>query len=70
VRDELARVVGQRSGADPHLQLLDGLEVYGPADHDRVPLPDGLHPDPAGHELIGERFARLAFHSGGPFDRG
>jgi hypothetical protein len=70
VREELARVVEQRSATDPHLHLLDGLEVFGPRDHDRVPLPDGLHPDPAGHELIGERVARLAFDHGGPFDRG
>jgi hypothetical protein len=70
VREELARVVEQRSATDPHLHLLDGLEVFGPRDHDRVPLPDGLHPDPAGHELIGERVARLAFDRGGPFDRG
>ena len=69
VREELARVVALRAATDPHLHLLDGLEVFGPADHDAVPLPDGLHPDAAGHELIGERFASLAFGSGGPFDR-
>ncbi|HEY7198662.1 MAG TPA: lipase, partial [Candidatus Dormibacteraeota bacterium] len=45
----------------------DGLELYGPADADELPMPDGLHPDTAAHRRIGERFARLAiadFRSG------
>lgn len=59
IRDELARIVAQRAAADPHLRYLDGLELYGPADHDELPLPDGLHPDAATHRRMGERFARL-----------
>ncbi len=59
IRDELARIVKERS--DPHLRYLDGLELYDEADHAELPLPDHLHPDAATHRLIGERFARLAF---------
>jgi lysophospholipase L1-like esterase len=65
VRTELARVVRDRR--DPHLHLLDGLALYGPADAAEHPLPDGLHPDAATHQLIGERFGALAFGPGGPF---
>jgi hypothetical protein len=67
IRDELARIVRQRAATDPHLHHLDGLDLYGAADHAERPLPDGLHPDPASHRHIGERFARLAFGDGGPF---
>ncbi|MYV42323.1 lipase [Streptomyces sp. SID1328] len=66
VRAELARIVAQRSTEDPHLHLLDGRELYGEADFAELPLPDGLHPDGAAHRRIGERFAKLAFTSGGP----
>jgi hypothetical protein len=67
IRGELQRIVRMRSGADPNLRYLDGLELYGPADADELPMPDGLHPDTAAHRRIGERFARLAiadFRSG------
>jgi hypothetical protein len=67
IRDALARIVRQRAATDPHLHHLDGLDLYGAADHAERPLPDGLHPDPATHRHIGERFARLAFGDGGPF---
>ncbi|WP_326809955.1 lipase [Streptomyces scopuliridis] len=66
IRDELARIVQQRAATDPNLHYLQGLDLYGEADHAELPLPDGLHPDPATHQRIGERFARLAF-GGGPF---
>lgn len=65
IRAELARVVAER--ADPHLHHLDGRELYGPADAEELPLPDDLHPDAAAHRLIGDRFARHAFASEGPF---
>jgi lysophospholipase L1-like esterase len=61
IRDELARIVGRRAVADPHLSYLDGRELYGPADHDELPLPDHLHPDAATHRRMGERFARLGW---------
>ncbi|QHC22397.1 GDSL-type esterase/lipase family protein [Streptomyces sp. GS7] len=71
IRDELARIVAQRSAEDPHLHVLDGRDLYGEADSAELPLPDGLHPDAATHRRIGERFAGLAFTAGGPFaDRG
>ncbi|WP_370947106.1 SGNH/GDSL hydrolase family protein [Amycolatopsis sp. cg5] len=64
IREELARIVRER--ADPRLSYLDGLELYGEADFDELPLPDRLHPDGAAHLRIGERFAKLAFGPGGP----
>ncbi|MFF0657775.1 SGNH/GDSL hydrolase family protein [Micromonospora tulbaghiae] len=67
IRAELARIVVSRSEADPNLHYLDGLELYGEADHAELPLPDELHPDPAADRRIGERFAALAFGPKGPF---
>ncbi|MEV4613164.1 GDSL-type esterase/lipase family protein [Kitasatospora sp. NPDC049258] len=67
IRDELARIVRQRAATDPNLHHLDGLDLYGESDHAERPLPDELHPDPATHRHIGERFAHLAFGDGGPF---
>jgi lysophospholipase L1-like esterase len=66
VRDELATAVAQRAD-DPNLHLLDGLALYSDGDADALPLPDRLHPDPATHRLIAERFAAHAFGAGGPF---
>ena len=57
VREVLAEVVERR--ADPRLSYVDGLALYGAADAERLPLPDGLHPDSETHRLIGERFAAL-----------
>ncbi|MFJ8105294.1 GDSL-type esterase/lipase family protein [Streptomyces sp. NPDC096132] len=57
IRDELARIVEQRSADDPHLHYVDGRDLYGEADAAERPLPDGLHPDAATHRRIGERFA-------------
>jgi hypothetical protein len=67
VRDELAAVVAQRAADDPHLHHLDGRALYGEPDHAELPLPDDLHPGPAAHRRIGERFAAHAFGVGGPF---
>ncbi|MEV6808724.1 GDSL-type esterase/lipase family protein [Streptomyces sp. NPDC051132] len=67
VREELARIVRERAAYDPALHYLDGRDLYGEADFTELPLPDGLHPDTAGHRRIGERFAQLAFAPGGPF---
>ena len=60
VRAELQRIVRQRQAQDPHLRLVDGLQLYGAQDAAVRPLPDGLHPDAATHESMGERFASLA----------
>ncbi|MFD9597265.1 GDSL-type esterase/lipase family protein [Kitasatospora sp. NPDC059973] len=68
VRADLARIAAVRSAGDPHLHHLDGLALLGPRDTDG--LADLLHPNPAGHRLIGERFAALAFGPGGAFAEG
>jgi hypothetical protein len=67
VRAELARIVAQRVPDDPNLHLLDGRELYGDADSAVRPLPDRLHPDAATQRIMGERFAALAFGTGGAF---
>lgn len=67
IRAELARIVRERAGDDPHLHYLDGLELYGPTEHAELPLPDQLHPDPLTHQVIGGHFARLVFGPGGAF---
>jgi lysophospholipase L1-like esterase len=61
IRDELRKIVTQRAGQDANLTYLDGRELYGAADAERLPLPDNLHPDAAAHRHIGERFADLVF---------
>ncbi|MEU3962108.1 SGNH/GDSL hydrolase family protein [Streptomyces buecherae] len=68
IRRELGRVVAQRAETDRNLYYLDGLALYGERDYAELPLPDQLHPDDAAQRRIGERFARLAFGPGGPFD--
>ncbi|KIZ16560.1 lipase [Streptomyces natalensis ATCC 27448] len=67
IRDELSRITAQRSADDPNLHYLDGRSLYGEPDFAELPLPDQLHPDPAGHRRMGERFADWAFGDGGPF---
>ncbi|GGK62023.1 GDSL-type esterase/lipase family protein [Streptomyces flaveus] len=67
IREELSRIVRQRSADDPHLHYLDGRDLYGETDFAELPLPDELHPDAATHRRIGERFAERAFTTGGPF---
>ncbi|MEW5541380.1 GDSL-type esterase/lipase family protein [Streptomyces cyaneofuscatus] len=67
VRQELARIVEERAGEDPALSYLDGLALYGEADSAELPLPDRLHPGPAAHSRMGERFGAYAFGPGGPF---
>ncbi|WP_329452809.1 GDSL-type esterase/lipase family protein [Streptomyces sp. NBC_01724] len=67
IRDELARIVEQRSADDPNLHYLDGRDLYGEKDYAELPLPDEVHPDASGHRRIGENFARLAFGDHGPF---
>ncbi|MEU4387160.1 GDSL-type esterase/lipase family protein [Promicromonospora sp. NPDC023805] len=66
IREQLARIVRERAADDPNLHHLDGLELYGHADAEELPLPDRLHPDSATHRRIGERFAKLALAPGAP----
>ncbi|WP_406367328.1 GDSL-type esterase/lipase family protein [Streptomyces sp. NBC_01546] len=70
IRDELARITEQRAAEDPNLYYLDGLSLYGEKEFAELPLPDRLHPDAAGHRLIGERFAEQVFGAGGAFAAG
>lgn len=67
IRDELSRLVTQRSADDPNLHYLDGRGLYGEQDFAELPLPDQLHPDAATHRRIGDRFAGLVFEGDGPF---
>lgn len=67
VREELARIVAERAAEDPALHYLDGRTLYGEADSAELPLPDRLHPGPAAHRRMGERFGTYAFGPGGPF---
>ncbi|MFJ9348510.1 GDSL-type esterase/lipase family protein [Streptomyces sp. NPDC101237] len=67
VRAELARIVAERAADDPNLHHLDGRELYGEREYEKFPLPDEVHPDPAGHRIIAEHFGRLVFGPGGPF---
>jgi lysophospholipase L1-like esterase len=69
VRDELARVTTARAADDPNLHYLDGLTLYGEADHADLPLPDRLHPDTAAHHRIAEHFVTHAFAPTGPFGK-
>ncbi|MFD0632397.1 GDSL-type esterase/lipase family protein [Catenulispora yoronensis] len=64
VRRELRRIVAERAATDPNISYLDGLELVGLAEADEF-LGEGLHPNPAGYRLIGERFAERAFGAGG-----
>ena len=66
IREVMAAVVAaRREAGDGNLHLVDGLALFGP--DDVGDLPDGLHPNPAGYQRIGDRFFDLAFGPGGPF---
>lgn len=65
IREELSRIVAERAAADSHLNYLDGRDLYGEADFAETPLSDALHPDPAAHRHIGERYAELIFATAG-----
>lgn len=67
IRDELSRISALRAETDPNLYYLDGRDLYGESDFDELPLPDQLHPDPAAHRRIAQRFTELAFGDGGAF---
>ena len=66
IRERHAAIVhARRADGDANLHLLSGLDLFGP--DDAGDLPDGLHPNAAGYQRIGERFHALAFADGGPF---
>lgn len=56
IREAIEAVVARRQDAELH--YVNGLDLYGAGDAERLPLPDALHPDTESHELIGQRFAR------------
>jgi hypothetical protein len=68
IRREL-RSLADRRADDKNLHYLEGTSLYGEDDAATLPLPDGLHPGPEAHRLIGTRFADYAFTGGGPFTR-
>ncbi|MEK4063460.1 MULTISPECIES: GDSL-type esterase/lipase family protein [unclassified Paenibacillus] len=56
MREEIARTVEVfRARGDSRVHYRDGLSWFGASDS--VRLPDGLHPDAEGYELLGARFA-------------
>jgi len=60
IRTVLREVVDRRRAAgDAALGYLDGLTLFGRQEWDRMPMPDLLHPDAAGQQHMGERFAAL-----------
>ena len=65
IRELETEVVAARQADDPNLHLLQGPDLFGPGDVGD--LPDGLHPNAAGYQRMGERFQALAFHGDGPF---
>jgi hypothetical protein len=66
IRELLAMVVdARRTAGDKNLHLVDGKQLFG--EGDLTDLPDGLHPNAAGYERMGNRFHDLAFTDGGPF---
>jgi lysophospholipase L1-like esterase len=68
IRTTIEQVVNvRRHLGDANLHYLNGLELFGAADAGG--LPDDLHPSGAGYQLMGERFARLAFGAGRALDR-
>ena len=56
-------VSARRERSDLNLYYLDGLTLFN--EGDTGDLPDGLHPNGAGYERMGERFAELVFADGG-----
>ena len=57
IRQLLSSIVADRSKDDPRLGYLDGRELFSAADN--AHLPDGLHPDPEGYALMGDRMTQL-----------
>ena len=54
-------ITRRQNGGDANLAYLDGLTLFGAADE--ADLPDHLHPNAAGQERMGQRFAALGWPS-------
>ena len=66
IREIIASTVEERrASGDANMHYLDGLTLFG--EGDVADLPDGLHPNAAGYQRMGERFHALAFGVGGAF---
>jgi hypothetical protein len=63
IRELLASIVAQRG--DDNLHIMNGIDLFGR--HDLADLPDGLHPNAAGYQRMGERFYEAAFAPDGVF---
>jgi len=63
IRQTVAEVTAAAQVADPDLHLIDGLEVLG-ADEAHL-MPDGLHPDGTGYELMATRLAPRLYELAG-----
>lgn len=59
VREIIDDVVRTRATSDGHLTYLDGLELLGVEPGDAAFLPDLLHPDQAGMDLMAARFSAI-----------
>jgi salicyl acyltransferaes SsfX3-like protein/GDSL-like lipase/acylhydrolase family protein len=56
VEENIRAVEVIRGYGDENIHLLDGLEIFGSADDEHL-MEDGVHMQPSGYRLIGERFA-------------
>ena len=65
LEDLVARL---RDRGDIHIHYLNGLSLFDLPDADQGLMPDDLHPNGDGYELMGRRFAELAFATQGPFN--
>lgn len=62
MRSELERVVKQlQARGDGNIRYVSGLELFSEADMKAGLAPDSLHPNGDGYELMGARFAKVAF---------
>jgi hypothetical protein len=59
VREIIDEVVRTRATSDGHLSYLDGRELLGAEPGDAAFLPDLLHPDQAGMDLMAARFSAV-----------
>lgn len=62
MRTELKKIVDMlRSRGDTEIHYVSGLQLFTEADMKAGLAPDSLHPNGDGYELMGQRFAKIAF---------
>ncbi|MHB1157960.1 MAG: SGNH/GDSL hydrolase family protein [Phycisphaerales bacterium] len=65
MRDELRQIVTHfRARGDKHLHYIDGLSIMGESDVRH--MPDELHPDAEGYQVMAERMSEALFAPGRP----